>query len=288
MKILVLGKNGQVASELGFIAKEYPEFDVQLFDSSRCDITNKEQLQAIITTTKPDALINCAAYTAVDHAETNREQAFAVNHLGVVNIDELAVHFGFKYIHFSTDYVFDGTKNKPYQIDDETNPLGVYGLSKRAGELVVLSSRADAIVIRTAWVFSSYGKNFVKTMLRLAETNESVRVVCDQAGSPTYAEDLARACFEILKKAPVISANGRLYHYTNSGICTWHEFAQQIFKESDSSCVAIPIPGSDFPTPAKRPNYSVLDTSKIMNDFQLIIPDWKDALRRCLTRLKAI
>lgn len=288
MKILVIGKNGQVASELGSLAHEYPDFEVILCDSTSCDITQKKQLHDFIASIMPEVVINCAAYTAVDQAENDQKQAFAVNHLGVLNLDEAAIKFGFKYIHLSTDYVFDGTSTQAYQVEDETKPLGVYGLSKRAGELVVLSSQADAIVIRTAWVYSSFGKNFVKTMLRLAETNDTVRVVNDQTGSPTYARDLARACFELLNKTATLSRKGKLYHFTNSGTCTWYEFAQQIFKESGSSCRAIPIPGSEYPTPAKRPSFSVLDTQKIQKDFELSIPDWKDALHRCIQKIKAI
>lgn len=282
MKILVLGKNGQLASELYDLAPSYATFNFVFLGSAECDITNDFQLRSCLKQVKPDVVINCAAYTLVDQAEDEPERAFAVNYQGVLNLNRAAEEGGFRYIHISTDYVFDGEAIKPYRTDSITNPIGIYGLSKRRGEEVVLSSSADAIIMRTSWVFSSHGKNFVKTMLHLGRNRSEMNVVDDQIGSPTYAKDLAKVCLEIIKKTKVLSSYSRVYHFTNSGTCTWYAFARKIFEEAGISCKINPISSEQYPTKAKRPHYSVLDCSAIQNDFDIKIPTWEDALRRCL------
>lgn len=281
MNVLVIGSNGQLASELKVVSKKFP---LKLFfvSSTECDIRNKKDIEFWITKTSSLAVINTAAYTAVDNAEDDVETAYAINESGVRNLDEVANQRGTKYIHVSTDYVFDGSGTTPYTEDSGTNPIGVYGKSKRAGELIVLGSNADCIVIRTAWLYSTFGSNFMKTMLRLAEHRSEINVVNDQIGTPTYTRDLAEACLQILSEHKRISSKGKLYHFANSGAVSWFDFAQEIFSQKHISCKVNPIPSSQYPTKAIRPKYSVLNTDKIRNDFQIRIRDWKEALKECL------
>lgn len=284
MKILVFGKHGQLASELNAIAIEYPH-ELYFRSSQECDITQLEDIEKCVEEISPEAIINTAAYTAVDDAEDNVDAAYATNRDGVRNIDLVAGKHNIKYIHISTDYVFDGTNKKPYQESDPTNPIGVYGKSKRAGEEIVLSSDADAIVIRTAWLYSSFGKNFLKTMIRLGKERDELNVVNDQTGTPTYTRDLAHACLKILTDYPVISGKHKLYHFANSGVISWYDFAKEIFLLEGIKCKVNPIPTSAYPTKATRPAYSVLSTDRIQEDFNVHVRNWKDALKDCLEAL---
>ena len=269
-KILITGSHGQLGTEL---SKLLP--NAILTDVAELDITDLNAVQKFVKEKDIGTIVNCAAYTAVDKAEDDVAMAEKINVLGPENLAKT----GCKIVHISTDYVFDGTGHKPYTPEDETNPVSVYGKTKRAGELAVLKNAKEAVIIRTAWLYSPYGNNFVKTMRRLGTEKESINVVADQVGTPTYAADLASA---IVKVLPQISEKTKgIYHFTNEGVCSWYDFAQEIMDESGLKCRVNPIPTSAYPTRAVRPAYSVLDKSKIKNTFGLQIAHWKHALQRC-------
>ena len=284
MNVLVTGMNGQLGSELQVLSDK-STLNFIFKSSADCDITDFAQVESVIEQNNIDAIINCAAYTAVDNAEDFQEDAHNVNHVGVKNLVEIAEKTKAKLIHISTDYVFDGEGNSPYKPSEEVAPIGVYGKSKRKGEKVILKSNAEAIIIRTSWLYSSFGNNFVKTMIRLGKERAELNVVSDQIGSPTYARDLAKACISILTNSERINQQGTVYHYSNKGEVSWCDFANTIFKLSGIDCVAHPIPTSSYPTKAKRPKYSVMDTSATAEDFNLKIDDWESALKRCLEEL---
>jgi dTDP-4-dehydrorhamnose reductase len=234
-------------------------------------------------------VINCAAYTAVDQAEEDVEIAEQVNSIGVLNLVNALKKVNGKLIHISTDYVFDGNSFLPYQELDELNPIGIYGETKRAGELVILNSSIDALVIRTSWLYSAYGNNFVKTMLKLGHERDELEVIFDQVGTPTYASDLAKTCLDILldKSSENISMNGKIYHYSNEGVTSWYDFAKAIMELGSIDCKVRPIETKDYPTPAKRPHFSVLNKTKIKKDFNIEIPYWRDSLDKCVEKLKS-
>lgn len=270
-KILITGANGQLGTEL---SKLLP--DAVLTDIAELDITDLAAVQKFITNHQIGTVINCAAYTAVDKAEDDDALAQKINVLGPGNLAKT----GCKIIHISTDYVFDGKGYKPYTPEDETNPISVYGKTKRAGELAVLKNAQEAVIIRTAWLYSPYGNNFVKTMRRLGAEKESLNVVTDQIGTPTYAGDLAEA---ILKILPQVSEKTKgIYHFTNEGVCSWYDFATEIIAQSHFDCQINPIPSSAYPTKANRPFYSVLDKSKTKKTFNIKIQHWKKGLEKCL------
>jgi len=274
-KILITGSNGQLGTEL---SKLLP--NAVLTDVAELDITNLADVQQFVRENKIKTIVNCAAYTAVDKAEDDVELATKINVLGPENLAKM----GCKIVHISTDYVFDGTGYKPYTPEDETKPVSVYGKTKRAGELAVLNNAKEAIVIRTAWLYSPYGNNFVKTMRRLGAERESLNVVTDQIGTPTYAADLAAA---IVKVLPQISEKTKgIYHFTNEGVCSWYDFAAEIMNQSHLPCKINPILSSAYPTRATRPFYSVLDKSKTKTTFNIKIQHWKRALEECLERLR--
>jgi len=288
MKVLILGSNGQLGSEIREIASNYKKFDCIFKDFPDLDICNFEKLEAFIIDHKINAVINCAAYTAVDKAEEDAEIAESVNSNGVSNLVNVLENINGKLIHISTDYVFDGNHFTPYKESDPVTPIGVYGRTKRSGELAVLNSNIDAIIIRTSWLYSSFGNNFVKTIFRLGKEKESLEVIFDQIGTPTYAKDLAKTCLEILCKntSEKISKNGNLYHYSNEGIASWYDFAIAIMELAGLNCKVKPIPTKDYPALAKRPQYSVLNKSKIKNDFKLEISYWRDSLADCIKKIK--
>ena len=233
-------------------------------------------------------MINCAAYTAVDKAEHDVDIAEKVNSEGVLNLVNAVQKEQGKLIHISTDYVFDGNNFLPYKESDPVSPIGVYGKTKRAGELAVLNSSIDAIVIRTSWLYSAYGNNFVKTMLKLGHDRDELGVIFDQVGTPTNASDLAKTCLDILsdKSSENISTNGKIYHYSNEGVASWYDFATAIMELGSLDCKVRPIETKDYPTPAKRPHYSVLNKTKIKTDFNIEIPYWRDSLDKCIEKLK--
>jgi dTDP-4-dehydrorhamnose reductase len=288
MRVLITGSNGQLGSEIKELATNYSKLDFIFKDLPELDICNFEALQAFIMDNNINAVINCAAYTAVDKAEEDAEIAEKVNSKGVINIVNALQTVNGKLIHISTDYVFDGDHFLPYKETDPVSPIGVYGETKRAGELAVINSDIDSIVIRTSWLYSSYGNNFVKTMLRLGSEKENLGVIFDQIGTPTYARDLAKTCLEILTgvNALKISKNENLYHYSNEGVASWYDFAISIMELGGVNCKVKPIQTKDYPTLAKRPQYSVLNKSKIKTDFKIEIPYWRDSLKDCIEKIK--
>lgn len=268
-KILVTGAKGQLGTELKKLL-----LDAIFTDVGELDITNLDAVKNFVSNNHIETIINCAAYTAVDKAEDDIELAKKINEDGPRN---LALS-GAKVIHISTDYVFDGKNYQPYLPEDGTNPISVYGKTKRAGELAVLDNAKVAVIIRTAWLYSAHGNNFAKTMRRLGAEKDSLNVVVDQIGSPTFAGDLAKAIVAILPQ--MNESNKGIYHYTNEGVCSWYDFATEIMSLSGLSCKVNPIPSSAYPTKATRPFYSVLSKEKIKNVFNIEIPYWKESLRK--------
>jgi dTDP-4-dehydrorhamnose reductase len=288
MRVLITGSNGQLGSEIKELENNYKKVDLIFKDLPELDICNFEVLQAFILDNNINAVINCAAYTSVDKAEEESIIAKKVNYEGVLNIVNALQTVNGKLIHISTDYVFDGNHFSPYKESDSVSPIGVYGETKRAGELAVINSAIDSIVIRTSWLYSSYGNNFVKTMLRLGTQKEELGVIFDQVGTPTYARDLAKTCLEILceDSSENISKKGNLYHYSNEGVASWYDFAISIMELGRENCKVKPIQTKDYPTLAKRPQYSVLNKSKIKTDFDIDIPYWRDSLKDCIEKIK--
>ena len=276
--ILVTGGNGQLGSEIKELSISCTNGSFFFTDVSDLDITNYTAVAAFIKTNSIDVIVNCAAYTAVDKAESEPELADAINHLAVKNLAIIARERGAKLIHISTDYVFDGTGHKPYVETDTPNPQSVYGQTKLDGELAMQAiNPANSIIIRTSWVYSNFGSNFVKTMLRIGQEHKEISVVSDQIGSPTYACDLAKAILEILPQ--IKNEQVAIYHFANSGTCSWSEFAKAIFKIKGMDVRVIDIPTSQYPTLAKRPQYSVMLTDKIRMNHNLQVPMWRDSLR---------
>ena len=276
--ILVTGANGQLGSELrkaGFTALD----EVFYTDVADLDITDKKAVEVFVRSKEIDTIVNCAAYTAVDRAEEEPELAARINTEAVRNLAEVAAEEGCLLIHISTDYVFDGTATEPYTEKSAVNPQSVYGRTKLAGEKAVRASGCLAIIIRTAWLYSGYGNNFVKTMLRLAREKGELKVVADQVGTPTCAADLAAAIVRMLGDESVADKTG-IYHFSNEGVCSWFDFAREIVSLSGMRCEVVPLTTEEYPTKAKRPAYSVLDKTKIKREFGVEVPDWKESLRR--------
>lgn len=278
-KILVTGCNGQLGTSLRKEFENNPDIEAVYTDYDTLDITNREAVERFLKDHRFDIVVNCAAYTAVDKAETDEILCSALNTGAVGNLGEAAVKTGSKVIHISTDYVFSGQGFRPYEENDEPYPQGIYGRTKLEGEGLLTSFCQNAVIIRTAWLYSEYGKNFVKTMLRLAESNPEINVVADQIGSPTYAGDLAAAIHHIIKKE---SWHPGIYHFTDEGVASWYDFSKAIFELSGKNVQVNPIPTSAYPTAAKRPLYSVLNKAKIKRTFGLRIPYWRDSLAKCL------
>ena len=284
MNILVTGANGQLGSEmrlLGNISKNNYYFT----DVAELDITDKQAIQEFVADNDIKIIINCAAYTAVEKAEDDSEKADLINHIAVRNLAEASKEKNIHLIHVSTDYVFGGQGNLPFLEDDKVNPLGVYGKTKLAGEKAIQDSGCKALIFRTAWLYSSFGNNFVKTMIKLTSEKESIKVVYDQTGSPTYAGDLAKVLFDIVETEKYIGKEG-IYHFTNEGVISWYDFAIEIAKQAgNTTCKIYPCRSEEFPTKVKRPAYSVLDKSKIKTTFNIDIPYWKDSLAVCMEKL---
>jgi len=276
-KILVTGANGQLGSELNVLSSKYPQYEWFFADRTKITLDNLDLLKAQLNEIRPDIILNGGAYTAVDKAETEKELAFIINHLAVELIAKYASANNIKLIHVSTDYVFDGSSSVPLNEDEVTNPINVYGDSKRAGEIACLKENPNAIIIRTSWVYSKFGNNFVKTMQRLMQQKESINVVNDQIGSPTYAADLAQAMIDIVEFNNWIPG---IYNYSNEGEISWYEFALTIKELGKYNCNVGGIPSASYPTPAKRPEYSLLDKNKIKAIYNLEIPDYKESLRK--------
>ncbi|WP_456314091.1 dTDP-4-dehydrorhamnose reductase [Pseudomonas shirazensis] len=276
-KILVTGANGQLGSELNVLSVNYPNYQWIFADRTKVTLDNLELLNTQLESIQPNIILNCGAYTAVDKAETEKELAFTINNLAVELIAKYAAENKVKLIHISTDYVFDGSSAIALNEEAPTNPINVYGESKLAGEIACLNSCPDSIIIRTSWVYSKFGNNFVKTMQRLMQERESINVVNDQIGSPTYAADLAQAMFDILESSNWVPG---IYNYSNEGEISWYEFALSIKEFGDYNCIVGGIPSSSYPTPAKRPEFSLLDKKKIKTLYNVSIPEYKESLKK--------
>ena len=316
LNILVTGSNGQLGSEIrelvngsttsvvpctGEAEATHPREKTRFYftDRTTLDISNPHAITEFVNKNNINTIINCAAYTAVDKAESDAENADKINHLAVKYLAQISKEKNIKLIHISTDYVFDGTNHMPYKEDDQVNPNSVYGRTKLDGEKAMQEiNPANSIIIRTSWVYSSYGNNFVKTMLCLGKEKESLGVIFDQVGTPTYARDLAKAIVEILPKlgtTEVVHPNGsvalaspkevQVYNYSNEGVLSWYDFAKEIMRMSKSTCQVNPIETKEYPTPAKRPHYSLLNKAKIKKEFNISIPYWKDSLNECLEKM---
>ncbi|MFW0737274.1 dTDP-4-dehydrorhamnose reductase [Flavobacterium sp. T12S277] len=276
-KILVTGANGQLGSELSVLSVFYPEFEWIFADRTKIALDDLELLKDQLNEIKPDIIFNCGAYTAVDKAETERELAFTINHLAVELIAKYTFKNSVKLIHISTDYVFDGSSSSALNEEAETNPINVYGESKLAGEIACLRENPDSIIIRTSWVYSKFGNNFVKTMQRLMQERDTINVVNDQIGSPTYAADLAQAMVDIVRSSNWIPG---IYNYSNEGEISWYEFALSIKELRGYNCNVSGISSSSYPTPAKRPEFSLLDKKKIKEIYNVSVPDYKESLEK--------
>jgi dTDP-4-dehydrorhamnose reductase len=286
--ILVTGANGQVGSEINYLAKAYP-FEFIFTDAADLDITNNDAVFEFFSTHEVTHVINCAAYTAVDKAEEDQDLAAAVNVTGAMHLAQACTLRNIPLVHISTDYVYHNSQNTPFVEDDQTNPQGVYAATKLEGEEVIKKIHPRSMIIRTSWVYSTFGNNFVKTMLRLGKDRDELKVIFDQIGSPTYARDLAKGILDILHKLEQgdvsDTAFNTTYHYSNEGVCSWYDFAKAIFEMSNIECEVSPIVTAQYPTPAKRPPFSLLNKAKIREAFDLEIPYWRDSLSEMLSHL---
>jgi dTDP-4-dehydrorhamnose reductase len=281
--IVVTGKNGQLGSELQLLASLFDtKYDFLFVDRSQLDLSSNDSIDNFFAAYTPSVVINCAAYTAVDKAETDREAAFQINGAAVGKLATHAAAIHALFITVSTDYVFNGNGTTPYLPSDVTDPVNYYGESKAVGEQLALTNNPESIIIRTSWVYSRFGNNFVKTMIRLMGERPSLNVVGDQIGAPTYAADLAAAIMHIVAQKAAGNKHSGLYHYSNSGAISWYDFAVAIGQMIHSSCAVAKIGSEAFPTPAKRPHYSLMDCSAIIQDFGVNQPAWEDSLQTCI------
>jgi dTDP-4-dehydrorhamnose reductase len=285
MKILITGSNGQLGSEIRELASAYTLYEFLYTDVAELDITDAEEVNYFFEFHSPDVVINCAAYTAVDKAETDEETAFRVNASAAGNLARAASDSGAFMVHISTDYVYNGENFSPYIETDLINPVSVYAKSKANGEEAVQLAGGKAIIIRTSWLYSAFGNNFIKTMIKYGKERDALNVVFDQVGTPTYAHDLAKTILDILPMA-MIDERIEVYHYSNEGVASWYDFAKAIHQIANITCLVNPIPTKDYPLPAKRPFYSVLDKSKIKKRFAVEIPYWRDSVKNCIDRLQ--
>lgn len=289
INIIVTGSDGQLGSEIKEIARDAQWANFEFTTIAELDITDSAAVDKMISAKKYDFLINCSAYTAVDKAETEREMAFKVNSLGVETLAKACAQNNTKVVHISTDYVFDGTACKPYMESDTPNPQSVYGESKLRGEQKLMEHQPQSVIIRTSWLYSAYAHNFVKTVLKYSSERDEMRVVFDQVGTPTYAADLAKTIIQIIEKT---IKGGKfipgIYHYSNEGVTSWYDFATEITHLASLKCNIVPIETSEYPTPAQRPHYSVMNKKKIKTDYQITIPHWKTSLDKCIDRILKI
>lgn len=284
MKILVTGAAGQLGNELHNVLEQKMPGVTIYTDINELDLTDAPAVKKFIIDNEISHVVNCAAYTAVDKAEQEPALCAKINTDVVKNIAEVATDYGVKVIHISTDYVFDGTAHSPYKESDKVNPISTYGTTKRKGEMVLLSMSPDAIIIRTAWLYSPYGNNFVKTMMKLGSERAELGVVCDQIGTPTYARDLAEAIYTILTARQWVPG---IYHFSDEGVCSWYDFTKAIHRIAGiTGCNVKPITTDDYPTLASRPPYSVLDKTRIKKTYGITIPHWEESLVDCINRLQ--
>lgn len=284
MIILVTGANGQLGRELrNILESEIPGQSIYT-DVSELDLTDSKAVDLFFKQNEISHVVNCAAYTAVDRAEEEKLECASININAVKNLAIAADSIGAKIIHISTDYVFDGTAHRPYKESDKVNPISEYGTTKRKGETALLALAPESIIIRTSWLYSPHGNNFVKTMMRLGEERPEIKVVCDQIGSPTYALDLAKAIYNVLTSHQWVEG---IFHYSNEGVCSWYDFAKAIHRVAGiNGCIVSPIPTEEYPTAASRPFYSVLDKSRIKATYGTKVPYWEDSLIDCINRIK--
>lgn len=284
MKILVTGSNGQLGSELRELSEDISFWEFIFTDEKELDITREDQVDNFFASFNPNVVINCAAYTAVDKAQSEAEKAYLINTEAPKILSKVAAKYDSLLIHISTDYVFDGRSWTPYTENDKINPLSVYGKTKAEGEKAILESAQKAIIIRTSWLYSSYGNNFVKTILRFTKERDFLNIVFDQTGTPTYARDLAKAILQIIPTASKNTGVG-IFHYSNEGVISWYDFAKAIIEEKGISFKINPIVSRDFPQAAPRPFYSVLDKTSIKEKYGIEIPYWRESLRECLKKI---
>jgi len=284
MNILITGSNGQLGSEIKDLAAGYGQHRFFFTDLQELDVTNAEKVGKYMKGNQIDAVINCAAYTQVDKAEQDKGNAALLNSGAVKILAESCSEYNALLIHVSTDYVFDGKNFKPYTESDTANPKTIYGKTKLDGEVEVMFNAKRSIIIRTSWLYSHFGHNFVKTILNKCKSEKEIKVVCDQIGTPTYARDLAKAILEILPKIPS-RTRGEIYNYSNEGVTSWYDLAQAISDIKGLTCKITPILSKDFPQVAQRPHYSVLNKARFKSEFGLEIPYWRDSLKECLAKL---
>lgn len=284
--ILITGSNGQLGNELRLVVGENDKINKYYFtDVDELDITSKKDVSEFIVANNIDIVVNCAAYTNVDKAEDDKERADLINHIGPKNLAEACRDKNGLLIHISTDYVFDGTKNTPYTETEETKPLGVYGETKLRGENAVLNSGCEYVIIRTSWLYSSFGHNFLKTMQRLTAEKETLNVVFDQVGTPTYAGDLANVIYTMIQKNNNADIRNQIYHFSNEGVCSWYDFAVAINEALGHNCNIKPCFSSEFPSKVTRPSFSVFNKTKIKSTLSIEIPYWKDSMLTCIENL---
>jgi len=286
--VLVTGSNGQLGNSIRAQADDHTAFNFIFTDVAELDITDKKAVMDFAEAAEIDYMVNCAAYTAVDKAEENEALAQKVNADAVQVLGEVAQVIGAKVVHVSTDYVFDGTNSKPYIESDSPCPVSAYGRTKLAGELALFAACSESVVFRTAWLYSEYGSNFVKTMLRLGEEKESLSVIFDQVGTPTYAGDLASAIIAVLEASEHSIFSPGIYHFSNEGVCSWYDFALKIIQLAQLDCSVLPIETKEYPTPATRPHFSVLNKHKIKTTYGITIPHWEKSLIDVVARLKQL
>ncbi|WP_418359205.1 dTDP-4-dehydrorhamnose reductase [Sphingobacterium detergens] len=282
MKILLTGANGQLGSEIKDLSNNYSTDSFVFLDREEMPLDDLTKVREVLERLSPDLIVSAGAYTAVDKAESEADLVDIINHQAVAVMARWVVENDRKLIHISTDYVFQGNSSRPLKEEEPTDPINVYGLSKQRAEEAIISSGADAVIIRTAWVYSTYGANFVKTMIRLMTEKEEISVISDQIGSPTYAKDLAQAILDIAQSEYWLKG---IYHFSNEGETSWYDFALAIQEFVGLDCKINPITTEEYPTPAKRPKYSLLDKAKIRETFELTIPAWKESLSHMLARL---
>jgi len=287
--IVVTGKNGQLGWEINQITHQFNHlFDFVFVDKAELDLSNPASIPTFFQKYQPSYFIHCAAYTAVDKAEIEQELAYNINAVSTGVIAQECAKMNCPLITISTDYVFDGNGTEPYATHQPTNPLNQYGYTKCEGEKLALKNWEKTIVIRTSWVYSTHAANFVKTMLRLMKERDEIKVVNDQFGSPTYAADLAAAILKVIQQLNEGNTHYGIYHYTNTGIISWYDFAAQIKAFAGLNCNVLPVPSTEYPTPAKRPIYSAMDTHEIVDDFRVQLVDWKTSLQDCIKELTVV
>ena len=280
--ILITGANGQLGNEIRVASAHFPQFRFFFTDVTELDICNREAVHAYMAENHMDGIVNCAAYTAVDKAEDDAETCYRINRDAVKNLAEAAREYKLDIIHVSTDYVFDGKSYLPYTEVMPVNPSSVYGKSKLEGERILMEICPEAVIVRTSWLYSSFGNNFVKTMLRLGQERDKLNVIFDQVGTPTYAADLAVALLSILAAGKPAAG---IYHYSNEGVCSWYDFTRSIHRLAGISCDLVPIESKEYPVRTPRPHFSVLNKAKIKQTYGIEIPHWEDSLEKCIRLL---